>query len=115
MAVPGTNGFIGELLVLSGTFGVNNWAASAGVLGALLGATYILGLYRQMLLGPVSGPTTAAKMWDLNKRELCCAVPLLVFIFWLGLYPKPFLSSLQPTISHLLGQTVGAAYDGVAG
>ena len=65
MAVPGTNGFIGEILVLSGTFGVNNWAATAGVLGALLGAAYLLGIYRQMLLGPVRIPD-AAKMWDLN-------------------------------------------------
>ena len=114
MAVPGTNGFIGEILILAGTFGVNNWAASAAVLGALIGAAYLLGLYRQMLLGPIRVPD-GSNMWDLNKRELCCAVPLLVFIFWLGLYPKPFLSILQPTLSHLLGQTVGAAYAGVAG
>ena len=107
MAVPGTNGFVGEILVLSGTFGVNNWAASAGVLGALIAAAYLLGLYRQMLLGPVRIPG-AAKMWDLNKRELCCALPLLLFVFWLGLYPKPFLSILEPTLKLLLEQTQGA-------
>jgi len=106
MAVPGTNGFIGELLVLSGTFGVNNWAAGAGVFGALLGAAYLLSLYRQMLLGPVSIPGEA-KMWDLGIRELCCAVPLLIFIFWVGLYPKPLLSILQPTLKQLLGQIMG--------
>lgn len=106
MAVPGTNGFIGEILVLSGTYGVNNWAASAGVFGALLGAAYLLGVYRRMLLGPVAVPG-AAQMWDLNKRELCCALPLLLFVFWLGLYPKPFLRILEPTLQHLLGQTMG--------
>jgi len=106
MAVPGTNSFIGEILVLSGAYGVNNWAASAGVFGALLGAAYILGLYRQMLLGPVVVPV-GAKMRDLNIRELCCALPLLLFVFWLGLYPKPFLSILYPTLEHLLMQTQG--------
>ena len=107
MAVPGTNGFIAEIVVLSGTYRVNNWAATAGVLGALLGAAYLLGIYRQMLLGPVRIPD-AAKMWDLNKRELCCALPLLLFVFWIGFYPKPFLSILQPTLTHLLEQTLGA-------
>ncbi len=107
MAVPGTNGFVGEILVLSGTFGVNNWAASAGVLGALIAAAYLLGLYRQMLLGPIRIPG-AAKVWDLNKRELCCALPLLIFVFWFGLYPKPFLNILRPTLTNLLEQTLGA-------
>ena len=105
MAVPGTNGFVGEILVLSGTFGVNNLAASAGVLGALIGAAYLLGIYRQMLLGPIRIPG-AAKISDLNKRELSCALPLLLFVFWLGLYPKPFLSILKPTLAHLLEQTM---------
>ena len=107
MAVPGTNGFIGEILVLAGTFGVNNWAASAGVVGALLGAAYLLGIYRQMLLGPLVVPGDA-KLWDLDKRELCCAIPLLIFVFWLGLYPKPFLTILNTTLQHLLSQTMVA-------
>ncbi|MGE4610497.1 MAG: NADH-quinone oxidoreductase subunit M [Paracoccaceae bacterium] len=110
MAVPGTNGFVGEILVLSGTFAVNGWAASAGVVGALIGAAYLLGIYRQLLLGPVKVPDDN-KIWDLDNREILCAVPLLIFVFWMGLYPKPFLSILQPTLEHLLLQltVTGAA------
>lgn len=110
MAVPGTNGFIGEILVLAGAFSVNGWAASAAVLGALIGAAYLLGIYRQMLLGPVVVPNDAS-LWDLNKRELACALPLLVFVFWVGMYPKPFLDILRPTLNHLLTQvsSVGGA------
>lgn len=107
MAVPGTNGFIGELLVLSGAFGVSGWAATGGVIGALIGAAYLLGLYRQMLLGPVKVPQNAA-LWDLQRREMICAAPLLVFIFWFGLYPKPFLTILEPTLQHLITQVAAA-------
>lgn len=103
MAVPGTNGFVGEILVLSGTFAVNGWAASAGVVGALIGAAYLLGIYRQVLLGPVKVPNDS-KLWDLDKREILCAVPLLAFVFWMGLYPKTFLYILQPTLDNLLLQ-----------
>lgn len=109
MAVPGTNGFVGEILVLSGTFSVNGWAASAGVVGALIGAAYLLGIYRQVLLGPVKVPDNN-KLWDLDNREILCAVPLLLFVFWMGLYPKTFLNILQPTLENLLLQlaTTGA-------
>lgn len=103
MALPGLNGFIGELLVLAGAFGVSGWAGAAGVLGALIGAAYLLGVYRQMLLGPVNAPNGAA-LWDLNQRELACAVPLLLFVIWFGLYPKPFLTILQPSLDHLMMQ-----------
>lgn len=107
MAVPGTNGFIGEILVLAGTFGVSGWAGTAGVLGALIGAAYLLGLYRQLLLGPVMVPQGAV-MQDLRRRELACAVPLLLFVFWFGLYPKPFLTILQPSLDHLMTQLAPA-------
>lgn len=103
MAVPGTNGFVGEILVLSGTFEVNGWAAIAGVVGALIGAAYLLGIYRQMLLGPIKVPG-GSKIWDLDNREILCAVPLLLFVFWMGLYPKTFLNILQPTLENLLLQ-----------
>jgi len=103
MAVPGTNGFVGEILVLAGAFGVSGWAAAAGVAGALIGAAYLLGIYRQMLLGPVKVPGDA-RMWDLRLRELACAAPLLIFVFWMGLYPKPFLTILRPSLEHLLSQ-----------
>lgn len=106
MAVPGTNGFVGEILVLSGAFAVSGWAASAGVVGALIGAAYLLGIYRQVLLGPVKVPE-GTTLWDLNRREIACAVPLLIFVFWMGLYPKPFLDILRPTLEHLLVQVAG--------
>lgn len=103
MAVPGLNGFIGELLVLAAAFGVSGWAGAAGILGALTGAAYLMGVYRQMLLGPTDSPGGAV-LWDLNQRELLCALPLLLFVVWFGLYPKPFLTILQPSLDHLMIQ-----------
>lgn len=107
MAVPGTNGFVGEILVIAGAYAYSGWAVAAAVAGALVGAAYLLGLYRQILLGPVLIPGNV-KMWDLGKREIICAIPLLIFVFWLGLYPKPYLNLLEPTLQHLLSQTMGA-------
>lgn len=103
MALPGLNGFIGELLVLAAAFGVSGWAGAAGVLGALVGAAYLLGVYRQMLLGEVKTPGDVF-VWDLGRRELACAAPLLLFVVWFGLYPKPFLTILQPSLDHLMSQ-----------
>jgi NADH-quinone oxidoreductase subunit M len=101
--LPGTNSFVGELLVLSGGFAANLAAGAAAVLGALLGAAYLLGMYRKVALGPVS-VGARFKIRDVNARELAATLPLAVLVLWVGLYPKPFLGIIDASVKHLLVQ-----------
>ncbi|MBX4866296.1 NADH-quinone oxidoreductase subunit M [Rhizobium bangladeshense] len=101
MALPGTNSFVGELLVLSGGFAANMVAGSAAVLGALLGAAYLLGMYGKIALGP-AGVGARLTMSDVNAREMAAILPLAVFVLWVGLYPKPFLNVIDASVKHLL-------------
>ena len=103
MALPGTNAFVGELLVLSGGFAANLALGAVAVLGALLGAAYLLGMYRKVALGPAS-VGTRFKVRDVNGREMTAILPLAVFVFWVGLYPKPFLAIIDSSVTHLLQQ-----------
>ena len=106
MALPGTNSFVGELLVLSGGFAANPAITAIAVLGALLGAAYLLGMYRKVALGPVRLPG-GAKVRDVNARELIQILPLAVLVFWVGLYPKPFLGIIDASVKHLLVRVHG--------
>jgi len=106
MALPGTNSFVGELLVLSGGFGASLAAGAAAVLGALLGAAYLLGMYRKVALGP-DRVSARHKIHDLNARELVAILPLAVLVLWVGLYPKPFLGIVDASVTHLLEQVHG--------
>lgn len=106
MAVPGTNAFVGELLVLAGAFGANKAVGAAAVAGAVLSAAYMLGFYRQVALGPAVA-MGGRGMWDVNAREMAGILPLVVFVFWVGLYPTPFIDILHVSVEHLLAQTMG--------
>lgn len=106
MALPGTNSFVGELLVLSGGFAANLALGAVAVLGALLSAAYLLGMYGRVSLGPA---TVGArhKIRDVNAREMVAILPLAVFVLWVGLYPKPFLAIIDASVRHLLVQVHG--------
>ena len=106
IAVPGTNAFVGELLVLAGAFGANKAIGAVAVAGAVLSAAYMLGFYRQVALGPAVA-MGGRGMWDINAREMAGILPLVVFVFWVGLYPKPFIDILHVSVEHLLAQTMG--------
>jgi NADH-quinone oxidoreductase subunit M len=106
MALPGTNSFVGELLVLSGGFAANLGLSGAAVLGALLGAAYLLGMYRKVALGPAS-VGARFKIHDVNARELAAILPRAVLVLWVGLYPKPFLGVIDASVKHLLMQVHG--------
>ena len=106
IAVPGTNAFVGELLVLAGAFGANKAIGAVAVAGAVLSAAYMLGFYRQVALGPAIA-MGGRGMWDINSREMAGILPLVVFVFWVGLYPKPFIDILHVSVEHLLAQTMG--------
>ena len=102
-AFPGTNSFIGEFLVLAGSFARKPEVALAAIPGALLAAAYMLRLLQKVIWGGVNNPDQSG-MKDLHLREILVLAPLLLFVFWIGLGPQPFLDYMNPTLADLLQQ-----------
>jgi NADH-quinone oxidoreductase subunit M len=109
MGLPGLNGFVGEFTILLGAWGAGQaggvlgspWYAGIAAVGVILAAIYILYMFQKMFLGPVTNKVNL-KLKDLSLRELAIIVPLLVVIFWIGLYPKPFFALMHPTVVQFL-------------
>ncbi|OGL39277.1 MAG: hypothetical protein A2042_07325 [Candidatus Schekmanbacteria bacterium GWA2_38_11] len=104
MGLPGMNGFIGEFLILLGVFKSSYlgwiWAAIAST-GIILGAAYLLWLYQRTFFGKLWNPKNF-NLKDLNAREMATLIPLVVLIFWIGLYPKPFFKIMESSVTHLV-------------
>jgi NADH-quinone oxidoreductase subunit M len=101
IGLPLLNGFIGEFTILQGAFEVNwHWAAWAAV-GIVLGAAYMLWLYQRTMFGPCENPKNQA-LKDLNFREIMTLVPLIIWAFWIGLYPKPFFKVLDKPVTAIV-------------
>ncbi|MGH2402947.1 MAG: complex I subunit 4 family protein [bacterium] len=114
-ALPGTNGFVGEFLILLGAFRVSVWWATLGVGGVILSAVYLLWAYQQVMHGPPTAKAPA-RLGELTPRELTVFVPLIAMIFAIGLYPKPLLSRSEAAVSAALARlTRPAAVTGPAG
>lgn len=105
MAVPGTNGFVGEFLVLLGTFqGSLGWGFGAvASLGVILGAGYILLMLHRLLFGKIDKPENA-RLKDLGWRECIAAAPLVILVLVMGLMPQPFLNRLEPSVKHFIAR-----------
>ncbi len=101
IGLPGTSGFIGEFLVLFGVFQVNVWAAAFATTGIILGATYMLWLYRRVIFGDLIKPDLAM-LKDLNPREIAIFTPLIILVLWLGIWPTPFLDVFDASVNNLL-------------
>ena len=97
LALPGTNVFIGEFMILVGAFKVHWLYAVIGVTAVILGAAYLLWMYERVMLGRIEN-TKAAAIPDLNGREAVIAVTMVVLILWIGLYPAPLLSRMEPSV-----------------
>jgi NADH-quinone oxidoreductase subunit M len=102
IGLPGTNGFVGEFLVLLGSFRTNVWWAAIAATGVILSACYMLWMFQRVVFGPVTHEENRG-LADLSLRERLVFVPLLVLIFWMGLVPQPFLDRMQPSLEHMLG------------
>jgi len=101
LGLPGLNGFIGEFLVLVGAIQLHwGYAALAGT-GVILAACYLLWMYQRVIFGKITHEENKT-LPDMNKREIAYMLPILVMIFWLGVYPKPFLDRTEPAVKHLL-------------
>jgi NADH-quinone oxidoreductase subunit M len=101
IGLPGTNGFVGEFLILIGAFHTHPWAAGIGTLGVVLGAVYMLTMYKEVFFGQVTHAVNR-QLADLSTREVLVLVPIVVLIFWIGLFPKPFLDRIEPTSALLI-------------
>jgi NADH-quinone oxidoreductase subunit M len=101
VGLPGLNGFVGEFLILLGAFKTYPLAAVAATSGVILGAVYLLRMYQRVMLGPLDNPKNK-ELRDLSMREILVFVPLLVMMFVMGLYPKPFLARMEPTVDAYL-------------
>jgi len=102
-AFPGTNSFIGEFLVLAGTFKENVWLALAAIPGAVLAAAYMLRLLQRVVWGRATNPDQS-HLKDLNLREIVTLAPFLLFVFWIGLGPQPFIDMMHTSVISLLDQ-----------
>jgi NADH-quinone oxidoreductase subunit M len=100
VGLPGLNGFVGEFLVLIGTFITHRWWAVVGSTGVILAAVYLLWAYQRVFHGVPEGDN--ATMGDMTWREKAMMAPLLIGIVFLGVYPKPVLDRIQPSVNHLI-------------
>lgn len=100
IGVPGLNGFIGEFLILQGTFIAHRWWAVVAAAGVILAALYLLWAYQRVFHGPAEGEN--AKMPDLTAREGLVLAPFLVAIVFLGIYPAPVLERMEPSVGALI-------------
>lgn len=112
MGLPGLNGFVGEFTILLGSFGSeaigSPWFTGFAAAGVILAAIYMLYMFQKLFLGPLDKEENI-KLKDLSLREIITIVPLLVFIFWIGLYPKPFFNLMAPAVEQLVAAVQTAA------
>jgi NADH-quinone oxidoreductase subunit M len=116
MGLPGLNGFVGEFTILLGAWGAGQpgaafgspWFAGLAAIGVILAAVYILFMFQKLFLGPVTKEENRS-LKDLNWREVITLVPLVVLIFWIGLYPKPFFVLIAPTVDKLVAAIQAAS------
>ncbi|MBF0614191.1 MAG: NADH-quinone oxidoreductase subunit M [Magnetococcales bacterium] len=101
--LPGTNSFVGEILILLGAFLANKAVAIVAATGLVFGAAYILWMFKRVVFGAVVHDEVRA-MKDLSLREFALFAPLLVMVFWIGFYPGPFLKIFHASVEHLLKQ-----------
>ncbi|GAA4371625.1 NADH-quinone oxidoreductase subunit M [Hymenobacter koreensis] len=100
VALPLTNGFVGEFLLLMGVFQYNAWLGAVAGLTIIFGAVYLLRMFQRVMLGPDSSFSDAIK--DLTASELAVLVPLILMVFWIGLFPGTFMHLSEPAINKLL-------------
>ena len=100
IGLPGTSGFVGEFLSLAGIYQVSSWVAFVCTTGIILGAGYMLWLYRRVVFGEQKNKDAAA-MPDLDWRELAMVAPLAAAVLWMGVYPESFLAPMRADIAAL--------------
>ena len=103
VGLPGTSGFVGEFLVLVGAFSVHSWIAAFAALGIILGAAYMLYLYRRVIFGALT-KDSLKRITDLSPREIAVFAPLVVLVLWMGIYPSTFLDMMHVSVDNLVNR-----------
>jgi len=101
VGLPGLNGFVGEFLILLGSFAHWPWATAVATSGVVLGALYLLWMYQRVIFGPLASEENA-KLQDLSAREVTVLVPVVALCLVMGLWPAWFLVRMQPSIDLIL-------------
>jgi NADH-quinone oxidoreductase subunit M len=113
IGLPGTSGFVGEFLSLMGIYQESSWIALVSTTGIILGAAYMLYLYRRVAFGDQKNPDAAA-MLDLDAREWAMMVPLALGVLWMGVYPESFIAPMRKDIGVLEARVAAAKPKGDA-
>jgi NADH-quinone oxidoreductase subunit M len=112
MGLPGLNGFVGEFTILLGSFGSDAigsaWFTGFAALGVILAAIYMLYMFQKLFLGPLDKDENK-NLSDLSLREIVTLAPLIVLIFWIGLYPRPFFELMSPAVNQVVSALQTAA------
>jgi NADH-quinone oxidoreductase subunit M len=103
VGLPGTSGFVGEMLILIGAFQANTWVAALSTTGIILGAGYALWLYRRVIFGELVKDDLKA-MLDLSGREKLIFAPLVALTLLMGIWPQPFLNVMAVSVDNLIKQ-----------
>jgi NADH-quinone oxidoreductase subunit M len=112
IGLPLTNGFVGEFLVLIGAFKANNLYGIIGAAGVILSACYMLWMCQRVIFGKVTREENK-HLKDVSWREKIILIPVVVLIFWIGIYPKPFLERIEPAVKQVLVQVGRTATVGI--
>jgi NADH-quinone oxidoreductase subunit M len=107
IGLPGTNGFVGEFLALIGMFQRSPFTAVFGVLGIVLAAVYMLWMVKRVFFGPLDKDENRA-LSDVNRREALVMLPVIVLVFWIGLFPNTFLRPMEPASRAVLARVEAA-------
>jgi NADH-quinone oxidoreductase subunit M len=97
IGLPGLNGFVGEVLVLAGSFVRNKAYAAFAASGMILGAVYMLWMYQRVFLGKIANAANA-EMKDIRMREKLILLPIILVMLWIGVYSEPFLRRMGPSL-----------------
>ena len=103
VGLPGTSGFVGEILILVGVFQVNTWVAALAALGVILGAAYMLWLYRRTVFGQLE-KDDLKQILDMDGREIAVFAPLVIMVILMGVMPGPFLDVMHESVENLIQQ-----------
>ncbi|MFC2157297.1 NADH-quinone oxidoreductase subunit M [Acidobacteriota bacterium] len=103
VGLPGLNGFIGEILCIFGIFKANTVWAVFAITTIILAAAYLLWMFQRVMQGPIVHDRIH-KFKDLSAREIIQFIPIVIMMFWMGIYPQTFLRKLDTSVTHLLNQ-----------
>ncbi|HEX9448282.1 MAG TPA: NADH-quinone oxidoreductase subunit M, partial [Dongiaceae bacterium] len=113
VGLPGTSGFYGEFMVMTGTFLANTWVATLITTGIILGAAYMLWLYRRVIFGKLEKEDLKSLL-DLSPREIALFVPLVAIVMWMGIYPASFTNIIAPSVDKLVQNYQAATHQTAA-